>query len=477
MSKSKWRRFKPSSAKQASPDTPKTSLFESKSKLVALIGVVAALIIGLGIAAYATNDLLRGHITIIEHSNKTAPADAVTKDADKNALSNAAAKSPKAASDLVDKYGTAADSPSVAAAIKKAEAGNGSKSAAWIAGAKAAADRYEALEHGVWRSGADPTMAIVHGYVPPGMEPQQSAMLYSALPHLPKSPRTTMTPEMAEQLAGGPAVQGLNQESVRLANQQMLEGHIRQRFGPIYVPPLHRDHNRVMSQNDNQMSLIEPEYSFEGGNGSPRSIREMTDADGNVVSQYGYDPYGRQTKISGAGPDADFGYAGSYVHQRSGLLMMGARVYNPSMGRFLSRDPANEPGFNRRTESTEPSEPQPMVVSAPIAMDMGMRFQGPFELGRLMQKIPSPVLRSLSLDQNPYTYVLNNPINYTDPTGLGPFCKNDTADFCHYFCQRQSWDVYWKCRGGGGSGPICMTGAAAYYVACYTLCKMGGGAP
>ena len=115
----------------------------------------------------------------------------------------------------------------------------------------------------------------------------------------------------------------------------------------------------------------------------------MTDSSGNVVSQYGYDPYGRQTKISGTGPDADFGYAGMYVHQRSGLNLTPHRAYNPAIGKFISRDPIEETG--------------------------GI---------------------------NLYAYVENNPIQYADPSGLDgkdpkfPDCiKNH--DQCEKWCYSQ----------------------------------------
>lgn len=238
---SKWRRIDQAlAAKQASQETTKASI-----RPLALVGTVAALIVGVGIAAYAANDLLHGHI-VTERQIKASPIGSVMNSAEKSSPKSRIA-SPRA-SDLVNQYGEAADSPDVAAAIRKAES---------APKARQAADRYEALQHGVWKPGADPMLAITHGYVPPNLDPQQARMLYSALPHLPKSPRTgSMTPEMADPLAGGPGVPSdFDQESIRVANQQMLEGHMRQRFGPIYVPPLHRDHNRVVSQKDNQMSL------------------------------------------------------------------------------------------------------------------------------------------------------------------------------------------------------------------------------
>ena len=95
------------------------------------------------------------------------------------------------------------------------------------------------------------------------------------------------------------------------------------------------------------------------------SIREMTDAAGVVKARYDYDPYGRRTKLSGS-MDADFGFTGHYLHQSSGLYLAMYRAYDPNLARWLSRDPIAEKG--------------------------GL---------------------------NLYGYVLNNPINYWDPLGLG----------------------------------------------------------
>jgi RHS repeat-associated protein len=90
--------------------------------------------------------------------------------------------------------------------------------------------------------------------------------------------------------------------------------------------------------------LARKAYSFDGGGSSPLSIREMTDQSGNVVTEYGYDPYGRRIRIGGTGPDADSGDAGIYVHQRSGLNLTRYRAYSSKIGRILNRDPIEESG-------------------------------------------------------------------------------------------------------------------------------------
>jgi RHS repeat-associated protein len=68
------------------------------------------------------------------------------------------------------------------------------------------------------------------------------------------------------------------------------------------------------------------------------SIRELTDAGGNVRARYAYDPFGRRTKLSGD-LDADFGFAGMFWGSEVGLYLTHFRQYGPQLGRWLSRDP------------------------------------------------------------------------------------------------------------------------------------------
>ena len=73
------------------------------------------------------------------------------------------------------------------------------------------------------------------------------------------------------------------------------------------------------------------------------SIREMTDSSGALRARYQYDPYGRQTKVSGD-MESDFGFTGHYTHQRSGLVLTLYRAYDPDTGRWTTRDPIAEAG-------------------------------------------------------------------------------------------------------------------------------------
>ena len=80
------------------------------------------------------------------------------------------------------------------------------------------------------------------------------------------------------------------------------------------------------------------------------SIREMTDANQNVVARYTYDPYGRVSQNVGSNTngvpllDADFRFAGMYYHPNSHLHLTLFRAYDADTGRWLSRDPMGEDG-------------------------------------------------------------------------------------------------------------------------------------
>jgi RHS repeat-associated protein len=69
------------------------------------------------------------------------------------------------------------------------------------------------------------------------------------------------------------------------------------------------------------------------------STRAITDSKGGVVSTYSYDAYGNVTGSTGTLSNP-FQYAGQYSDSESGLQYDRARYYDPTVGGFLSRDPA-----------------------------------------------------------------------------------------------------------------------------------------
>jgi len=90
-------------------------------------------------------------------------------------------------------------------------------------------------------------------------------------------------------------------------------------------------------------------------------------ADGRIDSSDVY--VDRVSEINGDSLFPDFAFTGHYYHARSGLYLAPYRAYNPTIGRWLSRDPLKDAEVS----------------------------QGP----------------------NLYLYVRNNPINLTDPDGRG----------------------------------------------------------
>ena len=114
-------------------------------------------------------------------------------------------------------------------------------------------------------------------------------------------------------------------------------------------------------------SLAETRYFHSDAQGS---ITAVTDANGAVLARYRYDPWGKQTLVAGSNTGIDQTRQGHTGHEMldGGLTHMNGRLYDPLISRFVSAD---------------------LIV------------QQPYNLQSL----------------NRYSYVLNNPLGYTDPSG------------------------------------------------------------
>ncbi len=116
------------------------------------------------------------------------------------------------------------------------------------------------------------------------------------------------------------------------------------------------------------------------------STRMVTDSNGNVVRRYDFLPFGEElwagvggrTNAQGYQSGQDYfnpKFTGQYRDVESRLDYFNARYYSPEQGRFLSPDPGNA--------GADPGDPQTW---------------------------------------NGYAYVGNNPLSYTDPSGMCETC-------------------------------------------------------
>ncbi len=101
---------------------------------------------------------------------------------------------------------------------------------------------------------------------------------------------------------------------------------------------------------------------------SQGSVRFLTDSSGNVVRSYTYTPYGTATTTTSSASTTPYQYTNENFDSETGLTYLRARYYDPTVGRFISRDPVRG------------------TLDNPIT-------------------------------QNPYIYGADNPTTYTDPSG------------------------------------------------------------
>lgn len=108
-------------------------------------------------------------------------------------------------------------------------------------------------------------------------------------------------------------------------------------------------------------------------------VVNLTDATGAITKSYTYDAFGVEKNIDDSDTNA-FRYCGEYYDSESGTIYLRARYYDPSTGRFISRD--SYAGKN----------------SDPLSLNL-------------------------------YTYCHNNPIFYADPKGHSAWTKFQEAAF------------------------------------------------
>ncbi|MFY0568744.1 RHS repeat-associated core domain-containing protein [Archangium lansingense] len=117
-------------------------------------------------------------------------------------------------------------------------------------------------------------------------------------------------------------------------------------------------------------------YFLSDGHGTPETV---TNEAGSVIERLKYDPFGERRNssnltqaYSGVYEGGRIGFTGHEEDDELGLINMRGRIYDPRLGRFLTTDP--------------------------VIADLGS-----------------------SQALNAYSYVVNNPLKYTDPSGFVPY--------------------------------------------------------
>jgi len=145
------------------------------------------------------------------------------------------------------------------------------------------------------------------------------------------------------------------------------------------------------------------------------SIREMIASDGSTIScRYSYDPYGRQTKVSGS-IDCDFGFTGYYVHATSGLYLSATRPYDPNLGRFIQRDLAGEAASGTNLYAYVFDNPICAIDPSGLATILPGQFPGDNSLPSSGSSCIDSPPSNLFDPNNPPMLTLNSGGPYPDP--------------------------------------------------------------
>ncbi len=91
--------------------------------------------------------------------------------------------------------------------------------------------------------------------------------------------------------------------------------------------------------NSHYVGSKERDYYYTNSHGD---VTKLVSSGGSVVVDYSYDAFGNQNSETG---DANpFRYCGEYFDGETNMIYLRARYYDPSIGRFISEDPARAEG-------------------------------------------------------------------------------------------------------------------------------------
>ncbi|WP_164689482.1 RHS repeat-associated core domain-containing protein [Herpetosiphon llansteffanensis] len=147
------------------------------------------------------------------------------------------------------------------------------------------------------------------------------------------------------------------------------------------------------------------------------SVSIVTNASGLLKHKQEFDPWGNIRE--GGASSTKINYTGQY-RDDTGLIFMNARYYDPKIGRFISADTvvSGSPsgsmnGSGLRSLTTDFTDP-----AFTMSLNQEQRSTPWFTLSQSQQQdIGTPWGPANPQSLNRYSYVQNNPLTYTDPTG------------------------------------------------------------
>jgi RHS repeat-associated protein len=155
-----------------------------------------------------------------------------------------------------------------------------------------------------------------------------------------------------------------------------------------------------------------------------RSITSLSNSAGTLLNTYTYDSFGKQTASSGTLTNP-FRYTGREFDQETGIYFYRHRYYDPQTGRFASEDPAMFFGGNNFYDYVL-NDPTDLVDPTGLWGSFGIHgnWCGPGWTGGHWESYDPA--HDTSGPSGPY---YNGPIDYTDSV-----CRDH--DMCYYDCRR-----------------------------------------
>lgn len=201
--------------------------------------------------------------------------------------------------------------------------------------------------------------------------------------------------------------------SARIANGQTIiyfEGAWEDTLG-VNARKLYTFNGSIVAQrdSDNTMSYLHGDQLG--------SVSIVTNASGGLKHKQEFDPWGNIRE--GGASSTKLNYTGQY-RDDTGLIFMNARYYDPKIGRFISADtvvpgsPSGDmAGSGLRSLTTDFTDP-----AFTLKLNQEQHSTPWFTLSQAQQQeIGSPWGPANPQSLNRYSYVQNNPLTYTDPSG------------------------------------------------------------